>query len=224
MKKRLDWREVGGAPLVGVNGVGFICHGRSDALAIENAIRRAREAARTHFVDEIARAVAPAEALLEGAAGRAAKPPTLRAAPRRTTPDSKGRGMRSLIAGTGSYAPEKVLTNADLEKLVDTNDQWIVERTGIRERRVAAPDAGDERPRAEGRRIRALEAAPLDPEGRRGDRGRHHHARLPVPLRGGGAAGPARQQEGVRVRRLGRLRRLASTRSRSPTGSWRAAR
>jgi 3-oxoacyl-[acyl-carrier-protein] synthase-3 len=46
--------------------------------------------------------------------------------------------MRSLIAGTGSYAPEKVLTNADLEKLVETNDQWIVERTGIRERRVAA--------------------------------------------------------------------------------------
>jgi phosphate acyltransferase len=64
MKKRIDWREVGGAPLVGVNGVGFIGHGRSDALAIENAIRRAREAARTHFTDEIAAAVAPTEALL----------------------------------------------------------------------------------------------------------------------------------------------------------------
>jgi glycerol-3-phosphate acyltransferase PlsX len=66
MKKRLDWREVGGAPLVGVNGVGFISHGRSDALAIENAVRRAREAARTHFVDEIAAAVRPSEALLAG--------------------------------------------------------------------------------------------------------------------------------------------------------------
>jgi glycerol-3-phosphate acyltransferase PlsX len=64
MKKKMDWREVGGAPLLGVNGVGFISHGRSDALAIENAIRRAREAARTHFVDDIAAAVAPAEALL----------------------------------------------------------------------------------------------------------------------------------------------------------------
>ncbi len=64
MKKRMDWREIGGAPLLGVNGVGFISHGRSDALAIENAIRRAREAARTHFVDELATAVAPAEALL----------------------------------------------------------------------------------------------------------------------------------------------------------------
>ncbi len=48
--------------------------------------------------------------------------------------------MRSLIAGTGSYAPEKILTNADLEKMVETSDQWIVERTGIRERHVAAPE------------------------------------------------------------------------------------
>jgi phosphate acyltransferase len=64
MKKKMDWREVGGAPLLGVNGVGFISHGRSDALAIENAIRRAHEAARTHFVDELAAAVEPAEALL----------------------------------------------------------------------------------------------------------------------------------------------------------------
>ncbi len=48
--------------------------------------------------------------------------------------------MRSLIVGTGAYAPERVLTNADLEKLVDTNDQWIVERTGIRERRMTRPD------------------------------------------------------------------------------------
>ncbi len=48
--------------------------------------------------------------------------------------------MRSQIIGTGSYVPEKVLTNADFEKLIETSDQWIVERTGIRERRVAAPD------------------------------------------------------------------------------------
>ena len=44
----------------------------------------------------------------------------------------------SRIAGTGSHLPEKVLTNADLEKLVETSDQWIQSRTGIRERRVAA--------------------------------------------------------------------------------------
>ena len=42
------------------------------------------------------------------------------------------------IAGTGHYAPEKVLTNADLERMVDTSDEWIRTRTGIRERRIAA--------------------------------------------------------------------------------------
>ena len=42
------------------------------------------------------------------------------------------------ILGTGSYIPEKILTNADLSKLVDTSDEWIFSRTGIRERRIAA--------------------------------------------------------------------------------------
>ena len=42
------------------------------------------------------------------------------------------------IAGTGSYLPEKLVTNKDLEKIVDTNDEWIVSRTGIRERHYAA--------------------------------------------------------------------------------------
>jgi 3-oxoacyl-[acyl-carrier-protein] synthase-3 len=44
----------------------------------------------------------------------------------------------SRIAGTGSYLPERVLTNADIEKLVDTTDEWIRDRTGISERRIAA--------------------------------------------------------------------------------------
>src|SRR5258706_11561588 len=43
----------------------------------------------------------------------------------------------AIIAGTGSSVPEKRLTNDDLSKLVDTNDEWIVQRTGIRERRIA---------------------------------------------------------------------------------------
>lgn len=47
---------------------------------------------------------------------------------------------RSRVAGTGSYLPAKILSNADLEKLVDTNDQWIKERTGIERRHVAAPE------------------------------------------------------------------------------------
>ncbi len=46
--------------------------------------------------------------------------------------------MYSKILGTGSYLPSQVRTNADLEKMVDTNDEWIVSRTGIKERRISA--------------------------------------------------------------------------------------
>jgi len=48
--------------------------------------------------------------------------------------------LYSRVAGTGSYLPEKVLTNADLEKLVDTSDEWIRTRTGIERRHIAAAD------------------------------------------------------------------------------------
>jgi len=50
----------------------------------------------------------------------------------------RGRVMRSRIVGTGSHLPEKILTNRDLESMVETTDEWIVSRTGIRERRIAA--------------------------------------------------------------------------------------
>jgi 3-oxoacyl-[acyl-carrier-protein] synthase-3 len=46
----------------------------------------------------------------------------------------------SKIVGTGSYLPEKILTNFDLEKMVDTSNDWIIQRTGISERRIAAED------------------------------------------------------------------------------------
>lgn len=67
----------------------------------------------------------------------------------------------SRIAGTGSYLPEKVLTNADLEKMVETSDEWIQTRTGIRERHIAAEgettsDLGYQAA------LRALEAAGID--------------------------------------------------------------
>src|SRR4030065_905568 len=48
--------------------------------------------------------------------------------------------IRSRIIGTGSYLPQRVLSNKDLEKMVDTSDEWIVERTGISERRIASKD------------------------------------------------------------------------------------
>src|SRR5437879_6959748 len=51
----------------------------------------------------------------------------------------KVKGRQSAIAGVGVYAPEKVLTNFDLEKMMDTSDKWITERTGIHRRHIAEP-------------------------------------------------------------------------------------
>jgi 3-oxoacyl-[acyl-carrier-protein] synthase III len=48
--------------------------------------------------------------------------------------------LRAAIAGVGAYVPAKVISNDDLSKMVDTTDDWIVQRTGIKERRMAAPD------------------------------------------------------------------------------------
>lgn len=67
------------------------------------------------------------------------------------------------IVGTGSYVPEKILTNADLEKMVETNDEWIVSRTGIKERHIADPET----PVSElcyQAALRALDDAKVSPE------------------------------------------------------------
>jgi 3-oxoacyl-[acyl-carrier-protein] synthase-3 len=62
------------------------------------------------------------------------------------------KGRTCSIAAVGSYVPEKVLTNADLEKIVDTTDEWITSRTGIKERRIAADNefTSDMAPRPRG--------------------------------------------------------------------------
>jgi 3-oxoacyl-[acyl-carrier-protein] synthase-3 len=67
------------------------------------------------------------------------------------------------IIGTGSYVPERVLTNRDLEKMVDTTDEWILTRTGIAERRISA----DNEPSSEmalKASLRAIEMAKIKPE------------------------------------------------------------
>lgn len=70
---------------------------------------------------------------------------------------------KSSIVGTGSYIPQKVLTNADLEKMVDTSDEWIIARTGIKERRIVDKNeaASDLAYKAS---IKAMKAANIKPE------------------------------------------------------------
>ena len=68
----------------------------------------------------------------------------------------------SRITGTGGYLPEKVLSNKDLESLVDTTDEWIVERTGIRQRHVVEGQSACDLAEIAARR--ALEMAGKSPE------------------------------------------------------------
>lgn len=70
---------------------------------------------------------------------------------------------KTKIAGTGSYLPEKVLTNADLEKMIDTSDEWISTRTGIKERRIVAQDQAASDLAYEASR-KAIQAAQVKPE------------------------------------------------------------
>jgi 3-oxoacyl-[acyl-carrier-protein] synthase III len=69
----------------------------------------------------------------------------------------------SRIVGTGGYTPDKILTNSDLEKLIETSDEWITERTGIRARRIAREDETTSDMAAEAAK-RALQMAGLKPE------------------------------------------------------------
>jgi 3-oxoacyl-[acyl-carrier-protein] synthase III len=66
------------------------------------------------------------------------------------------------VSGTGRFLPERVMTNADLERLVETSDEWIRERTGIRERRIAAADMGAADMGAEASRL-AMQRADVQP-------------------------------------------------------------
>lgn len=68
----------------------------------------------------------------------------------------------SRIAGTGASVPDRILTNAELERMVNTSDEWIVTRTGISERRIASDDQATS-DLAEGAARCALEAAAVDP-------------------------------------------------------------
>ncbi len=81
----------------------------------------------------------------------------------RSSPRSHRTQRTVSIVGTGSYTPEKRLTNADLTKIVDTSDEWITTRTGIKERRIAAKDekTSDMASRAA---LKALEQADVDPK------------------------------------------------------------
>src|SRR5256886_8918832 len=81
----------------------------------------------------------------------------------RSNPRSNKAVRTVSIIGTGSYVPQKILTNADLSRMVDTSDDWITTRTGIKERRVAAKDENTSDMAAKAA-LNAIEQAKISPK------------------------------------------------------------
>ena len=103
MKKRVDYTEMGGAPLLGINGASIICHGASPVKAIKNGVRVAAEWVRNDVNEHIKTALEAEAVLAEGREGRA-------------------RMKRAQIVGVGAYAPQRIVTNAD-------SRSWSIPRT-----------------------------------------------------------------------------------------------
>jgi 3-oxoacyl-[acyl-carrier-protein] synthase III len=124
--------------MVGLNGIVIKSHGGADIFgfqrAIEVAILEARDGVPARIAEQLGLPTRP-----------------------------EGFTMYARIAGTGSYLPEKILTNADLEKIVDTTDEWIRTRTGIEQRHVVV-DGETTADLAEQAARRAMADAGVEPD------------------------------------------------------------
>ena len=126
-KRRVDHRRYNGASLLGLRGIVIKSHGSADSHAFGFAIARAVDEVRGGMLRHISESVAQLPHHPENPSSYP-----------RTLAEEKSGMMYSRVIGTGSYLPEKILTNQDLEHMVDTSDEWIRTRTGIAQRHIAA--------------------------------------------------------------------------------------
>ena len=123
LREKMDPRKVNGGVFLGLNGIVIKSHGGTDAEGFAAAIDIGYDMVRYELLAKINEMLI-ARTHASSQRARAAEP--LRDV------------MRSVVLGCGSYLPERVLTNDELARTVDTSDEWIVQRTGIRERHIAA--------------------------------------------------------------------------------------
>ena len=123
LRERMDTRKSNGGVFLGLNGIVIKSHGSTDAEGFAAAIGLGHGVIRDELLAKITAAL-----------GRPGKPA-------RQAVGGSGlvTAQRSVILGCGSYLPAQILTNSDLARKVDTTDDWIVQRTGIHERHIAAP-------------------------------------------------------------------------------------
>ncbi len=123
LRDKLDPRKSNGGVLLGLNGVVVKSHGGTDAEGFAYAVDVGYEMVRYDLLTKINQMLNREG----GALGVGARGGCLVT-------------LRSVVLGCGAYLPQRILTNAELASQIDTSDEWIVQRTGIRERHIAADD------------------------------------------------------------------------------------
>ena len=123
LRERMDPRRANGGVFLGLNGIVIKSHGGTDAEGFAAAIELGHGVVRDELLAKITAALGRLHGERQQALARS-RLVTVR---------------RSVVLGCGSYLPSQILTNAELARKVDTSDEWIVQRTGIHERRIAAP-------------------------------------------------------------------------------------
>ena len=125
----MDPRKANGGVFLGLNGIVIKSHGGTDAEGFAYAVDIGYDMIRHDLLARIGETL------------------TREGDDQVTTPADRGESfvsmIRSVVLGCGSYLPSRVLTNTELAQTVDTSDEWIVQRTGIHERRIAAPGETD---------------------------------------------------------------------------------
>ena len=158
LKHHLDPNNHNGAVFLGLNGVVVKSHGSATAAGVANAVAVAARLLEEDLTERITADLAQ----LDAAARR----------PRR-----RRRGViRSIVVGSGSALPKRAVSNAELAKMVDTSDEWIVERTGIRNRYYRGRGRDDRHAGDRGRAQRARGGRRRS-GGHRPDRARHRDPR-----------------------------------------------
>ena len=156
LREKMDVRKVNGGVFLGLNGIVVKSHGGTDdegfAAADRTRLRHGPQpAARPHRGRS--RPVP-----------RASPASSARRTPRQTTTRNRTDMIRSVVRGIGSALPRRIMKNTDFEGMVETSDEWIVQRTGIRQRHIAADD---ETTASLGEARRARRARQCRPDARR---------------------------------------------------------
>ena len=125
LRDKMDPRKANGGVFLGLNGIVIKSHGGADAEGFAAAIDMGYDMVRYELLAKIGETMA--RDLQATATARAGERSGLVSV------------LRSVVLGCGSYLPARILSNDELARSVETTDEWIVQRTGIRERHIAAP-------------------------------------------------------------------------------------